>query len=64
MPKTKTNKALRKRVKVTARGKIRRHRVGAGHLKSSKSPRRLRRLRQETDVPEAFARHVRQLLGR
>jgi large subunit ribosomal protein L35 len=63
MPKMKTNKSIAKRVKVTARGKLLRHRAGAGHLKSRKSPRRIRRFRKVTSVSRGFARHVRKMLG-
>ena len=63
MPKMKTNKAVAKRVKVTGRGKLMRHRPGAGHLKSRKSPKRLRRMRTRSAVPSGFARHVRNKLG-
>ena len=63
MPKMKTNKAVAKRVKVTATGKLRRHRTGAGHLKSHKSPKQIRRFRKETDVSRAFAKHARRKLG-
>lgn len=63
MPKMKTNKAIAKRVKVTARGKIKRHRTGAGHLKSVKSPKRIRRLRAATTVSKAFTKHAKRLLG-
>ena len=63
MPKMKTNKAVAKRVKVTARGKLLRHRAGAGHLKSCKSPKRLRRLRKVTEVYSGFSEHARRLLG-
>ena len=63
MPKMKTNKAVAKRIKVTARGKLLRHRAGAGHLKSVKSPKRLRRLRKATSLSRGFAKHARRLLG-
>ena len=63
MPKMKSKKALVKRVKVTARGKINRHRAGGGHLKSVKSPKRLRRLRKKTGLSRAFSRHAKRLLG-
>jgi len=63
MPKMKTNKAVAKRVKVTARGKLLRHRAGAGHLKSRKSPKRLRRLRKTTQVHGGFIKHAMRLLG-
>ena len=63
MPKMKTNKSIAKRLKVTGTGRIRRHRPGAGHLRSRKSPGRLRRYRQERDVAPAFAKVARRLLG-
>ncbi len=63
MPKMKTNKAVAKRVKVTARGKLMRHRPGASHLKSRKSPKRLRRLRSRGVVSAGFAKHIRKKLG-
>jgi large subunit ribosomal protein L35 len=64
MPKMKTNKSVAKRVKITGTGKMRRHRAGAGHLKSRKSPKRLRRFRKATEVSPAFAKHVKRLLGK
>jgi len=63
MPKVKTRKAVAKRIKVTARGKLLRHRPGAGHLKSRKNPKRIRRLREETALSKGFAKQARQLLG-
>lgn len=44
MPKQKTNKGLRKRFKVTATGKLRYKRAGAGHLMSTKNAKRRRHL--------------------
>ena len=63
MPKMKTNKSVAKRLKVTARGKLMRHRPGAGHLKSRKSPSRIRRFRKAMSVSRAFTRHAKRLLG-
>jgi large subunit ribosomal protein L35 len=40
MPKQKTHKGLRKRVKVTASGKIKYKRSGSGHLMSCKNAKR------------------------
>jgi large subunit ribosomal protein L35 len=51
MPKVKTHKGLAKRVKVTARGKVKRHKAFTGHLLSGRSGRRLRRLRQTALMP-------------
>jgi large subunit ribosomal protein L35 len=48
--KQKTHKGLAKRVKVTARGKIKHRKAGAGHLKSVKSADRLRKIRRPATV--------------
>ena len=50
MPKMKTKKALRGRIKVTARGKLLRHRAGRRHLQVRKNAKRRRQLRQATTV--------------
>ena len=50
MPKQKTHKGLAKRVKVTARGKIKLHRAGASHLMSVKNANRRRRIRRTAVV--------------
>jgi large subunit ribosomal protein L35 len=63
MPKAKTRRSVAKRVKITARGKVLRHRPGSGHLRSRKSPKRLRRFRKETGLSKAFAKQARALLG-
>jgi len=63
MPKTKTNKSIARRFKVTARGKLMRYRPGAGHLKSRKTPAQLRRFRKETVVSKGFTRQIKRMLG-
>jgi len=63
MPKMKTNKAVAKRIKITARGKMKRRAPGAGHLKSRKSNKQLRNFRKDRDLAPGFARHARRLLG-
>ena len=63
MPKMKTNKAMAKRVKVTGRGKLFRGRPGAGHLKSRKSPSRIRRFRTAGSISSGFAKQVKKMLG-
>jgi large subunit ribosomal protein L35 len=45
MPKQKTHKGLAKRVKVTAKGKIKHRRAGSGHLLSGKNAKKRRALR-------------------
>ncbi len=44
MPKQKTHKGLAKRVKITARGKVKHKRAGTGHLMRTKNAKRRRRL--------------------
>ena len=63
MPKQKTNKAIAKRVKVTGRGKVLRHMSGSGHLKSRKSPSRLRRFRKSVELPKTFGKHAKRMMG-
>ncbi len=63
VPKMKTNKAAAKRIKVTARGKLKRHRPLAGHLKSTKSAKRVRNLRKSRLLSKGFAKHARKLLA-
>lgn len=46
MPKLKTHKGAAKRFKKTGTGKIMRHKSGARHILTSKSPARKRRLAQ------------------
>jgi large subunit ribosomal protein L35 len=50
MPKHKTHKGLAKRVKVTARGKIKLHKAGASHLMSVKNAKRRRHIRRTGSV--------------
>ena len=46
MPKMKTKRAAKKRVKATASGKLKRHRGWKRHKLESKEPKRRRRLRK------------------
>ncbi|MCK4340372.1 MAG: 50S ribosomal protein L35 [Phycisphaerae bacterium] len=61
--KQKTHKGLRKRVKVSARGKVRYKKSFAGHLMSGKSGRRRQRLRRKTALEGAVAANVKRALG-
>ena len=55
MPKMKTHKGIKKRVKVTATGKIKFHKHNKGHLQSGKSGNRRRRLRRTTTITGPYA---------
>ena len=63
MPKMKTHKGLKKRVKLTANGKLKHKRSNSGHLMSGKSGNRRRRLRQRSILDNALGQRMRILLG-
>ena len=63
MPKFKPHKGLRKRVKVSAKGKIVRKQAGKSHLLSNKSGKRLRRLRRTDLIRPEFTRTLLRALG-
>ncbi len=50
MPKMKCHKGIAKRMRLTARGKLKYNKSGAGHLQSAKSGSRRRKLRQDDTV--------------
>ncbi|HEX5011964.1 MAG TPA: 50S ribosomal protein L35 [Planctomycetota bacterium] len=51
MPKLKTKKSIKKRVKITKTGKVLRHKPGARHYKAGKAGGRRRKLRGTDLVP-------------
>jgi len=59
MPKQKTHKGLRKRVKITASGKVRHKRAGGGHLMSGKNAKRRRRVAGSTIMTKVAAKMAR-----
>jgi large subunit ribosomal protein L35 len=64
MPKLKTHKGLKKRVKVSPNGKIKRQKAFAGHLMSGKSGNRKRDLRKKTLITENYQRTMLRALGK
>jgi large subunit ribosomal protein L35 len=60
--KLKTKKSIAKRVKITARGKILRHKAGKRHLLSSKNARRKRKLRHATLISPADTKMIKRML--
>ncbi len=65
MPKMKTHKGLKKRMRVTARGKVRHKRANAGHLMSGKSGNRCRGLRRPGLLREGpVQKRIRVALGK
>lgn len=63
MPKMKTHKGLKKRVKLTATGKVRHKRANSGHLMSGKSGDRCRGLRRPSVLKNAFEKRIKIALG-
>jgi large subunit ribosomal protein L35 len=63
MPKMKTHSGIKKRVKKTGSGKLRRESANKRHLLEHKSSRRTRRLSMDQDVAPADVKQVKRLLG-
>ena len=53
MPKMKTHSGSKKRFRVTGSGKIMRAKAFKSHIKTKKSPKRIRNFRQETTISSA-----------
>jgi len=62
MPKMKTNRSLAKRVKFTAKGKVKRPKAYKGHILGSKTKKRKRHLRRATLVHPTDMKKMRRLL--
>jgi len=63
MPKMKSHKGLVKRMRVSAKGKLRYNKSNAGHLQTAKSAKRRRRLRKnDTVVNKKMAKKMKRLL--
>lgn len=62
MPKIKTRKGLKKRVKISKGGKVQIRRPGKSHLLTVKSRKRKRKLRTSDTLEGASARKIKRLL--
>ena len=63
MPKMKTRKAVAKRFKVTAKGKLKRSHAYAGHILTKKSAKRKRNLRKADLVHKNDEARMKRMLG-
>lgn len=63
MPKMKTHKGAKCRIRVTSSGKVRFKRSFTGHLMSGKSANRVRRARKPSFLSGAIAKRVKRLIG-
>jgi len=63
MAKNKTHKGAKKRIKVTATGKLMRRRAMGSHLLTKKSANKKRKLRKSTVLDTQDTSRLRSLLG-
>lgn len=62
MGKLKTNKSIRKRVRITKSGKIKKMRAGKRHLLESKSSKRRRQMRGSNLVTTRLEKQIKRLM--
>lgn len=62
MPKMKTSKTVKKRLRVSGSGRVRRPKAGGNHGMINKNRKRLRRLRNNDMVPKTLQRKIKRLL--
>jgi large subunit ribosomal protein L35 len=62
MPKMKSKSAVKKRFKLTASGKLKRHHSGASHIQTKKSAKRKRHLKAADLVHPDMHKKVRRML--
>jgi len=63
VPKFKPHSGMKKRVKITGSGKLRREQTNRRHLLEYKSSTRTRRLAGTTDVAKSDTKRVKKMLG-
>ena len=63
MPKQKTHKGLKKRVKVTGTGKVKRPKCNGSHLMSGTSGKNCRKIGKTAIVTGKVARNIKALLN-
>lgn len=63
MPKQKSHSGLKKRIKVTGSGKLKRGRAYKGHLAASKTTKQNRQLRGETSVHPTDEKRIKSLIS-
>ena len=62
MPKMKSNRAAKKRFKVSATGKIKREKAYRSHILTKKSAKRKRQLRTATLVAKTDSKRVKRMV--
>ena len=61
MPKMKTKKSIKKRVKVTGTGKLMRCKQGRRHILTKKTSKRKRHLKKQALMDESFTKKYKRL---
>lgn len=64
MPKLKPRRSLRRRIKITGSGKVKRWKSGWNHYKTKKSAKRSRQLRTPTYMSSSQTKLIKTLVGR
>ncbi len=62
MPKMKTNRAARKRFKISGTGRVRRSKAGGNHMMQEKSRKRVRRLRKNDMCDKSIEKRIKLIL--
>ncbi|MEN6625486.1 MAG: 50S ribosomal protein L35 [Candidatus Sumerlaeia bacterium] len=62
MPKMKTKGSVKKRLRVTAAGKLKRGKCGHSHILTKKSAKRKRRLRETTMIAAVDQKRIKRLM--
>ncbi len=63
MPKMKSHRASKKRMKLTSKGKVKKHSPFTSHLMSSKSAKRRRNLRKGSILAKSDTKKLRLMLA-
>lgn len=63
MPKQKTHSGLKKRIKVTGSGKVKRHHAYTGHLKAHKTTKQNKHLSKPTLVDKTDMKRIKPLIS-
>ncbi len=62
MPKMKTHRGAAKRFKITASGKVKRHKAYKSHILNKKSSKRKRNLRKSTLIAAVEQKKIKRLI--
>jgi large subunit ribosomal protein L35 len=63
MPKQKTHKGVKKRFRLTAKGKAKHRQAGTSHLAARKTHKRKRHLRGTTVLAKQFTKQITEVLA-